>query len=222
MLNPVVLLADDHPLFRLGVKNALMSLQISEHVLEAGDGREVLEIESKHSIDLFVLDYRMPYLNGYELASLLLRKNPFTKILVLTMYSDPPLILSLMKLGIRGFLLKTSSIDDFGNAIRTVLQGEIFIEKSLSDRIRSFEREEFVTQFTDRERELVRLLGKGLTSKHIAIHFGIASKSVEVFRSRLLNKVGVKNTSELLRYAYNNGVVSYEDSSHRIPSSAND
>jgi len=207
MSKPTILLADDHPLFRKGVRGAIEILNIAEQVLEAADGREVLEIESKQKVDLFILDYRMPRLDGLETAQILLRKNPRAKIITLTMYSEIPLIFNLMSMGVKGFLIKNSGIDDFEKAIHAVLNGDEYMDQSLRSRVLDFEQTEFIIQLTDRERELLKLLGEGLTSKRIGEHMGITGKSVEVYRSRLFNKLGVKNTSELVNYAHKNGML---------------
>ena len=117
MGNLKIVLADDHPLIRQGLKSIIETFNLADEILEADNGKRALELACLHQIDLFILDYRMPELGGYETAKVLLAKNPKTKIVIITAYSENDLISSLLNLGVRGFLSKNTTLEE----IRTKL-----------------------------------------------------------------------------------------------------
>lgn len=205
-----ILLADDHPAFRKGLKSIIESLLLSSEVLEAENGKEVIALAIRHRIDLFILDYKMPTLDGYEAAKILLRRDPSCRILVITMYTDTVLILNFLKLGVKGFLMKNSSIDEIEQGIDKVLAGEVYLNPCLEEAIppgNFLDKRLTPLKFTARESDLVTLLSLGKTSRDISQSLGLSLKTIEAYRSRLFDKVGVKNTPELLTYCNRNGLL---------------
>ena len=204
-----ILLADDHPVFRRGMKAVIGGLGVSHEILEAGDGRGAFEIASMQTIDLFLLDIKMPELDGYELSKLLLKRDPKAKIIVITMYGDAPLIAALFRLGVRGFLIKNTDAEEIVTAIRQVLAGDLFYHNSFEDVIRRERHLKTLSpfEFTPREMELVKLLSQGKTSKDVANILGLTPKTIETYRSRIIEKTGVKNIAELLNYFHKNGLL---------------
>jgi DNA-binding NarL/FixJ family response regulator len=203
-----ILLADDHPVFRKGMKAVIAGLKMPHEILEAGDGRVALEIASSQTIDLFLLDIKMPEIDGYELSNILLKKDPRAKIIVVTMYSDTPLIANLFRLGVRGFMIKNTDVDEIIRAIEQVLAGDLYYADTFKDVIQRERRQETLPsfKFTPRERELVNLLSQGKTSKEIAASLGLTVKTIETYRCRMIEKTGAKNMVELLNYVHKNGL----------------
>jgi DNA-binding NarL/FixJ family response regulator len=200
--NLTILLADDHPLFRKGLRSVIRSLGFIGLVLEAGNGKEVLQIKEENLVDLYILDYKMPELDGYDTSMFILKKDPRAKIIIITMYDNPPLVANFHKIGIMGFMNKNTDPDRIETGILTVLNGWEYyesVEKELGDA--------HPIQFTHREKELIALLAKGLTSQAISQNLGLAYKTIETYRSRLLEKVSARNTSELLHYVHRIGLI---------------
>jgi DNA-binding NarL/FixJ family response regulator len=204
-----ILLADDHPVFRKGLKAVINGLGIPHEVLEAGDGWMAFEIASTQVVDLFLLDIKMPELDGYELSKLLLKKDPKTKIIVMTMYDDNALIVNLFRLGVRGFLVKNTDPEEIILAIQQVLAGDLFYNDTFKEVIQRERNRQTLPpfEFTPREMELVALLSNGKTSKEIAATLGLTLKTIETYRSRIIEKAGVRNIAELLNYFHKNGLL---------------
>lgn len=207
-----VLIADDHPLVRKALKTVIGSLGIAGTILEAGDGKEALEIELKHAIDLYLLDFRMPGMDGYDVAKFVLQKDETKKIIIVSMYTDTPLILNLFRIGVKGFLMKNSDIEEIELAIQRVLSGKTYynkvFESILGPELSKLGGKKIPPlRFSKREMEVTQLLATGKTSHDIAKKLKLTLKTVETYRSRLLAKVGASNTSELLKYFYQNGLL---------------
>lgn len=206
-----ILLADDHPVIRKGIKSILETFAGVSEIMEACNGKQVIELSQSHHFDLFILDYKMPEMDGYDAAKILLHKNSLAKIIIISMYADTVLILNLFKLGVLGFLVKNTDIDEIESGIHSVLKGDQYLSKVLQERIQR-EQDQFPKplgplKFSKRESELILLLSKGKTSKEISIIWGLSLKTIETYRSRMLEKVSVKNTSELLNYCNRNGLL---------------
>jgi DNA-binding NarL/FixJ family response regulator len=200
--NLTILLADDHPLFRKGLKSVIRSLGFIGLILEAGTGKEVLKIKEENLVDLYILDYKMPEMDGYDTSKFILKKDPRAKIIIITMYDNPPLATNFHKIGIMGFMSKNTDPDRIETGILTVLNGWEYYE-SIDEELE----DTHPIQFTHREKELITLLAKGLTSQAISQNLGLAYKTIETYRSRLLEKVSASNTSELLHYVHRIGLI---------------
>jgi len=199
------LLADDQPLVRLGLTSFIKSLNPNFTVHIARDGKEALALFYKHPIDLLILDYRMPVLNGYDVANEILSVNATKKIIIVSMYTDEPLISSLFHLGVSGFVSKHADVLELEKAIAAVLNGRLYWPKEFEDILGKQPVVATTIKFTDRELDLVASLSKGKTSTEIARNWGISLKTVETYRSRLIEKTGVKNVAELIHYFHKNG-----------------
>lgn len=200
-----ILLADDHPLFRKGLKSVLRNSGFEGHFIEACDGDEVVRFHNTQSIDLFILDYRMPKLNGYSTAQIILKLQPIAKIIMMSMYDELGLISKFHDLGVAGFIDKNSEIDVIEKTIFQVLNGQEsawFAEMNTTLE----EKGDCLVQFTNREKDLIGLLAKGFTSQQIAVELCLSLNTIETYRCRLLQKVDVKNTSELINFIYKNGL----------------
>lgn len=200
-----ILLADDQPLIRVGLRTFINTFNKNFIIHEAGDGKEALEIYYKYPIDLMILDHRMPGSTGYEVAREILSTNVSKKIIVITMFTDIALITNLYQLGVKGFISKGADVEEVQCAIEEVLAGKLYYSKEFERIISKVEN--FIPSiiFTNRELDLVRSISKGLTSAEIAKNLGISTKTVETYRSRLIEKTGVKNIAELIDYFHRNG-----------------
>jgi len=206
-----ILLADDHPVVRKGIKSILESFAGVGEIVEASDGKQVIELSRNNDFDLFILDYKMPEMDGYDAAKSLLHKNPSAKIIILSMYDDTVLILNLLKLGVLGFMVKNTDVDEIESGVRSVIKGDRYLSKDLKDRIQHEQDQSSKPlsplKFSKRESELLLLLSQGKTSREIALEWSLSVKTIETYRSRMLVKASVKNTSELLNYCNRNGLV---------------
>lgn len=200
----IILIADDHPLFRKGLIRMIRQLGYQSDILEAKHGEEVLSLRCEHDIDLYILDYSMPLMNGYDASKIILRTKPRAKIIIMSMYDDVHLLTNFQDAGIKGFINKNSEPEQVQQALIDILSGR--------EHYPTVDRKSNISntppiQFTPRELELIQLLAKGHTTRDISKILNLTPKTVETYRCRLLEKVNVKNTSELLSFVYRIGVV---------------
>src|SRR5690606_14182113 len=189
-----ILLADDHPMYRRGLRNTIKTFGFNGVIFEAKNGNEVIGFHRQYLIDLYILDYKMPELNGCEAANIILRFDPKTKIILNTMYDEPSLISSFFKSGIMGYIDKNSEPEQLVQAIQQVLNGW-GTYNSLEERNAYSSVDCATIQFTKREKEVIELLVQGYRTHDIAQKLNLTFKTVETYRCRLLDKVSVKNTS---------------------------
>lgn len=194
-------------MYRRGLRNAIKSFGFNGVIFEATNGNEVISYHRQYLIDLYILDYKMPELTGYEAANIILRFDPKAKIILNTMYDENSLISAIFEAGILGYIDKNSEPEQFEQAIRYVLNGW-GIYNSLEERGNAYSSVDCATiQFTKREKEVIELLAQGYRTHEIAQKLNRTFKTVETYRCRLLDKVSVRNTSELLHYAHRNGLI---------------
>jgi DNA-binding NarL/FixJ family response regulator len=208
--NQTFLVADDHPLFKKGIVELLRSLNVANIILEASNGKEVLDIAKAKKIDLFLLDYKMPGLDGYVLSEKLLALDQKSKIIVLSIFSSESLIAALYWVGVRAFLVKDSDPEEIAATIQCVLGGNQYFPKYFSEeKYRQHQQKQvkpMLPHFTDHEKGIVLLLSKGRTSSQIALLLKITVNTVETYRVRLHEKAGVPNTAALVDFFHRNGL----------------
>jgi DNA-binding NarL/FixJ family response regulator len=204
-----VLIADDHGVVPKGLRFLLESDGGIEVVGEAADGREAVELASKLNPQVAVVDIAMPLLNGIEAASQIARRSPGTAVIMLSMHSDEEFLLRALDAGARGYLLKDSAEDEVVRAVRSVVRGETYFSPLITHalledyvrRLRQQGKEDSYSLLTDRERELLQLLAEGKTNKEAAAVMGVGLSTVETHRSNLMQKLGLRNTAEIVLYA---------------------
>ena len=203
-----ILLAEDHVMVRQGLR-ALLEQAGMAVIGEASDGPEALRLAHEQHPDVAVLDIGMPYLNGIETARRLREALPQTKIVLLTMHTEDPYVLEAMQAGAVGYVLKTQATLDLVQAIRDVLQGEIYLSPRVSRTIVTA----YLTRsdlppdpLSSREREVLQLIAEGETTKEIAWRLGLSAKTVESHRIRLMRKLDIHETATLVRYAIRRGL----------------
>jgi DNA-binding NarL/FixJ family response regulator len=206
-----ILIADDHRLFRQGLAALLREQSGWEVVGEAADGEEAIRLAEALAPDVAVIDVEMPRVGGVEAARGFRRVSRDTHIVALSMYIDSHYQERMRQAGALAYVLKNEAIDDLVGAIRAVLRGESFTSAAVVRResvvaVRSAQIDS--EELSEREREVLRLLAEGLRTKEIAVALGISPKTVETYRSRLMQKLGIDNVSGLVRFAIRIGLVS--------------
>jgi DNA-binding NarL/FixJ family response regulator len=205
-----ILIADDHQLLIDGIKATLAGVEDITIVAEAYNGYQVLEkLESGISVDIILMDINMPKLDGLSCTKMVRKKYPGVRIIALSQYDEKRFVKQMMKNGASGYLLKDSDKDVLIKAIRTVHGGEPYFCERLSLRLINLElkmedTKSLFPKLTDREIEILRLIGRELSSQEIADKLFISFHTVESHRANLMSKAGVKNTAGLIRWATEN------------------
>jgi len=211
-----ILLADDHTIIRSGIKLLLEQQPDFKVVAEAGDGREAVELVSKHHPDVAVLDIGMPELNGIEATRQIASTEPPSQVVILSMHADEGYVLRALKAGARGYILKNSAEADLIRAIRSVAEGKSFfspvISKMLLDdyvrQLRDRQVEDSYDLLTPREREVLQLLAEGKTNKEVANILHLSVYTVDTHRGNILQKLNLHGVPELILYAVRKGIIS--------------
>jgi DNA-binding NarL/FixJ family response regulator len=209
-----VLLADDHPVVRDGLRLMLDSVPDLEVVAEAADGAEAVERALADDVDLAVLDVSMPRMTGLQAAHELSRRRPELRVLILSMHDNEQYFFEALKAGASGYVLKTVANRDLVEACRATMRGEPFLYPAavralVRDYLDRASRGETTPEdpLTPRELEIVKLIAEGGTSEEIAAQLVISKKTVDRHRANVLEKLGMRNRVELTRYAIRRGLV---------------
>ena len=205
-----ILLADDHKIIRDGIRSLLVDTENFEVCGEASNGNEVLEMLADKKPDIILMDINMPEMNGIEAATIIKEKYPEVKILALTMHDEDKYIMKMIQAGALGYILKDTDKQELVNAIQTLSQGNTFFSRKVSDKImihlnnpqKSKNKLIEGTPLTEREIEILKLIADGLTNQEIAEQLYISPRTVDTHRRNLLQKLGVKNTAGLVKYAF--------------------
>ena len=202
MANYRVVLADDHTMFRQGLRKLLDGVAGLEVVAEAGDGEELLSVLDTAGPDMVILDMSMPKLSGVEALHLLKAKHPDVKILVLSMHKE--YLNRALAAGANGYLLKEDAPKELFSAIDNISEGLVFLSPRLTEEAMA-ERHLRTNPLTAREEQVVGLIAKGKSSKEIAEELSVSVRTIESHRASILRKLTLKNTAELVRYAMEKG-----------------
>jgi DNA-binding NarL/FixJ family response regulator len=209
-----VLLADDHDLFRAGLRVLLQDLGGFEVVAEAGDGREALRQVGELRPDVVLMDLMMPGLNGLEATARMAREFPGVRVLVLSMNAAEEFVLPAVRAGASGYILKNARPAELEQAIRAVARGETYLTPAVSGHLiddcrrRTPGEADSLDKLTPRQREVLQLVAEGHSSKEIARRLGVSVKTVETYRSQLMDALDIHDIAGLTRYAIRKGVVS--------------
>jgi DNA-binding NarL/FixJ family response regulator len=213
-----VFLADDHAIVREGLK-LLLETQPDIHVVgNAVDGRDALRQVIKLRPDVVVMDISMPELNGIDAAQQILQQCPSTKIIILSMHSASEHIFRALRAGVRGYLLKESAGIEVANAVRTVHKGGRYLSQKISDQVidnylekyEGNDPEDPFMRLSPREIEILQLVVEGKSSADIAKTVFLSPKTVETYRSRLMQKLNVNDMPGLVKLAIKHGLISLE------------
>ena len=207
-----IVLADDHPIVLDGLRNLIRAEDDFELVGEAGSGLAALKVICETRPDVAVLDISMPELNGIVLSRRLVGEIPELSVLMLTLHEDRAYLNQALEAGVRGYVLKRSAVENLVHAIRAVVVGGIYVDPAISGRVGEGKHGRSkpsphgtAPALTDRETAVLKMAGLGLTNKEIASRLDVGVKSVETYKARGLEKLGLKTRAELVRYASTQG-----------------
>jgi two-component system, NarL family, response regulator NreC len=205
-----VLLADDHALVRQGFRMILDAQPDFEVIGEASNGNEAVELCAQLKPDIIIMDVSMPELNGIEATRRVMELSPRNKVLALSMHKDSVFVREILKAGAKGYLLKHAIDAEMLNAVRAVGRGEGYLSPAVSNAVLTDYRKH-VTDPLDllstREREVLQLIAEGQTNKEIASALNLSVYTIEAHRGRIMEKLNLHTTGELVRFALRNGLI---------------
>lgn len=204
-----ILLADDHQIVRQGLKS-LLARDEMEVVGEASNGQEAVRLAAALSPDVVVMDVSMPLLNGLDAAREILHVSRKIGVVLLTMHAEDHQVLEALRLGVRGYVVKTQAVEELVLAIQEVSRGKYYLSSGASQTIV----QAYLTgsdppsdPLTSRDRQVLQLVAEGKTTKEIAEVLGVTPKTAETYRGRLMDKLDIHDTAGLTRYAIRHGLI---------------
>jgi len=211
-----VLLADDHTIVREGLRVLLEAEGDIEVVGEAENGRQAVQLAKRLHPDVALMDIAMPLLNGLEATRRIVKAIPATRVLILSAHGDDEYIRRAILLGAAGYLIKQTSAEFLGRAVREIQKGNTFFSPSIANRVHSLSLgapdgrgapKKKVADLSSREVEVLQLVAEGRANKQVAQELGISIKTVEKHRQRLMSKLDLHDTAGLTRYAIAAGII---------------
>lgn len=208
-------LVDDHALMRAGLSQVLGQFEGIEIVLEASNGKELLDLLPKTKVDIILLDLQMPVMSGHEALPVIVEKYPHIKVLVLSMHDTNSFIVNMMEGGASGYLLKDTPPKTVYEAIHTVMEDGLYFNSKVSrallaslpgSKLKIKSNTNFTETLTSRELEILRLICQELTTNQIGEKLFLSPKTIEGYRKQLLEKTGSKNAAGLAIFAVRNNL----------------
>ena len=209
-----VLLADDHPIVRQGLRHLLEAEPDIRILGEASDGLQAVQLSEKFKPNVLIVDIMMPDLNGLEVLRQVKERSPATCCIVLSMQSADVYVVEALKAGALGYVLKETGPSELVNAVQQVIGRNRYLSPRLSERLidvllqtaDDLTRDPYET-LTNREREILQMAAEGMTTSAIAKRLSISPRTAELHRSRMMDKLGLNNQTELIRYALKRGIL---------------
>ncbi|MGI5915302.1 MAG: response regulator [Anaerolineae bacterium] len=213
-----VFLADDHAVLRDGLRMLLQAEPDIDVVADAANGRDAVERVVKYRPQIAIIDIAMPELNGIEAAQQIGELSPETQVLILSMHSSSEHIFRALQAGARGYLLKESAGGEVVDAVRTVHSGRLYLSRKISDVVSERyvlgedgeEAKSPLMRLSVREREVLQLVVEGKSSAEIAETLALSPKTVETYRSRLMQKLGIDDLPTLVKFAIQHGLTTLQ------------
>jgi two-component system, NarL family, response regulator NreC len=212
-----VLLADDHPIVRQGLRHLLEMQTDFKVVGEASDGLEASQLAERYHPDVLVVDMMMPGLNGLEVTRQVRQRSPTTRIIVLSMHNNDAYVLQALKRGASGYVLKDSGPGEVVEAVKQVMLGQRYLSANLAENLIEMLLKQTgnlpkdpYEELTNREREVFQLTAEGWNNSEIAERLCISPRTVEVHRANLMEKLGLHSQMDVLRFAIRRGLVSVD------------
>jgi len=210
-----VLIVDDHALVRDGIRALLALIADIEVIGEAANGKEALEKTKELTPDVVLMDLAMPIMGGLEATRRIHREFPGIKVLALTQHDESGYVIPIIEAGARGFVTKMGAFSDLTAAIQAICRGESFLSTSAAaalveerqQKTNGEEEKDPYQQLTDREREVLKLLAEGHTVREIADALVVSHKTVEWYKTSLMNKLNIHNRTDLIKFAIRKKVI---------------
>jgi DNA-binding NarL/FixJ family response regulator len=214
MANLRVLLVDDHALVRAGMKSLLRDIDGVQVVGEASDGAEALALAARETPDAVLMDIAMKGMSGLEAAAKFRELHPGVKVLILSMHASEEYVLQALRAGAAAYLIKDSATAELELALRSVMRGETYLSPAISRQVV----EGYVQRMgaaaedplTPRQREVLKCIAEGRSTKEIAFDLGLSVKTVEAHRAQVMERLGIRDVAGLVRYAMRTGLVPLE------------
>mgnify|MGYP000689971123 CR=1 FL=1 len=217
-MSVTVLLADDHPIVRQGLRRLLEAEADFKIVGEASDGLQAVQMAERFKPDILVVDMMMPGMNGMEVLRQLSKISPATRAIVLSMQSSDAYVVEALKCGACGYVLKDTGPSELVQAVRAVYQGKRYLSPALSERlIQAFIQTaqelppDPFDSLTSREREVLQLSAEGNTAAQIAQKLSISPRTAELHRTNLMKKLNLNSQKDLIRFAIKRGILPLDD-----------
>ena len=205
-----ILIADDHPVVRSGLRKVLEAEPRCEVIAEASDGKEAIAKALETKPDIALVDYSLPLVNGVEVTRQIRQRLPKTEVLIFTMHDNDGLLRNLLNAGARGYVLKSDARQHLVGAIEALASHKPYFTTKVSETLlNSYLAKDKLagSPITNRERGVVQLIAEGHTNKGIAIQLGISLKTVETHRAAIMRKLDLSSSAALVRYAIRNRIV---------------
>jgi DNA-binding NarL/FixJ family response regulator len=214
-----LVIADDHEIFRDGLALMINKQENLSLVGQAGNGRELIQLVNDKKPDIVITDIKMPYMDGIAATRLMLQQDPLLKIIALSMFDEEDLIVEMLEAGAKGYLLKNADKKEIQEAILTVNEGNIFYCKLTSARLASLivkskfdpQKKKSSDLFTEREKQIIELICLQHTAQEIGDRLFLSKRTVEGYRTRILEKMEVKNTAGVVVFALRHNLIREED-----------
>ncbi|MCD4746246.1 MAG: response regulator transcription factor [Bacteroidales bacterium] len=211
-----ILIADDHQLIIDGIKSLINNVPQFDLIAEANNGKEAVKIAKLINPDIVLMDIDMPIMNGIEATEKIKSFNPEIKIIILSMHNEKGLVKKLIRLGADGYLLKNSDQNELIEAISKVASGQQYFSPEVTMSLlnketeikSSFKANSIISDLTDREIEILKLIAQGYSNKEIGEKLFISHRTVDTHRTNLMKKINVSNIAGIIRFAIKNGFVS--------------
>jgi len=209
-----ILIADDHEVVAEGLKHLVQAQSDLEVVATVGDGREAVRVAKETEPDVVLMDLSMPELNGADATRAIIDARPECRVIVLSMYAEREYVRRALKAGATGYVVKRSAAKELVEAIRAVHSGQRYLSPRVADVViddyAADGKADLLEKLSTREREVLQLLAEGRTGSEIAQRLTLSQKTVETYRARLVEKLGIRDVAGLVKFAIQRGLVSLD------------
>ncbi|MBV9191788.1 MAG: response regulator transcription factor [Betaproteobacteria bacterium] len=209
-----ILIADDHAIVAEGLKHLVEAQSDLQVLATVGDGREAVRVAKETEPDVVLMDLSMPELNGADAAKAIIDARPECRVIVLSMYAEREYVRRALKAGATGYVVKRSAAKELVEAIRAVHAGQRYLSPRVADVViddyAADGKADLLEKLSTREREVLQLLAEGRTGSEIAQRLALSQKTVETYRARLVEKLGIRDVAGLVKFAIQRGLVSLD------------
>lgn len=213
-----IVMADDHRMFREGLRHLLEKEKDFTVVGEADNGRTAVKLAVELSPDIILMDVNMKDLNGIEATRQIISAAPSVRVIGLSMYSERQFVTEMLFAGVKGYLLKDAASDELALGIRTVMQNEFYLSPKIATEVigeftrgLNKDRSPVFSTLTAREREVLQMMAEGKTTKEIAFALEVSIKTIETYRQQIMSKLNIRTIAGLVKFALREGLISLDE-----------